>query len=186
VDKTRRLYLTIVGVLIACICLMLAVVLAGPRLGLAPAQSPPAGETLPVSPQPTTERSPVPTYTPTAETAPPVPGTEPALAYQLGDAPRAGPSCDWTGFFGTVRDAAGQPLAGVQVGIWDESNSLVAISISGPDGKYERQLSATPLAGIWTLRVLVDGKPASEPYAFRTDGDCRSGRQRFQIDWKRR
>jgi hypothetical protein len=186
VDKTRRLYFTVVGVLIACICLVAAVALTGPRLGLVPVQSLPAGEALPASPEPTVEKSPVPTYTPTAESAPPVPVTEPAPAYQLRDAPLAGPDCDWTGFFGTVWDATGQPQAGVQIGIWDENDNLIAISISGPDGKYERQISEKPLAGTWALRVLVDGGPASDSYAFRSDEDCRSGQQRFQIDWEQK
>lgn len=179
-DRTKKLYVITVGILVSCILLVIALFLIWPRLGLGPGN---AGEPSGTA-GPTTNRSPVPTYTPTTgPTAPPTLAEE-GMSYRLGGSPLGGPSCDWTGFFGTVRDLSGQPKPGVQIGIWDESGKLLPVSISGADGRYEHQVSNRPVVGTWVLRVLVEGKPASPPYGFQSDDDCRSGRQRFQIDWE--
>jgi hypothetical protein len=184
--RSQRRYLPIILLILVLVCLV-------PLLGIAawlyyspsliPGQAPPI---TPTSGAPVEERTPRPTFTTTPPSSPAAAGTAPAASYRyrLSGNPLGGPSCKWTGFAGMVRDAVGNPLADIQVGIWDQSNTLTAVAITGPDGQYRRQLAEGPLAGIWTLRILVEGQPASEPYAFRSDDNCQAGLQRFQVNWE--
>lgn len=140
----------------------------------------------------------VPTFTPRPTQEPtntvPAPSpTTPSLAMFDTDSPvfdfesaGARPSVDWTGFFGQVQDAAGNPLEGVPVIVWYRDGEPASpIVRSGPDGSYEIRLADAPLAGTWTIQLLTnDNQPASKLFTFQTDEDTETGIQQIQVIWK--
>jgi hypothetical protein len=152
--------------------------------------------------------SPVPTFTP-APTLPPTDTPPPAPSPTLGvpamrdtDTPifelkSAGgrPGTEWTGFFGQVLDAQGEPLAGVPLIIWyadpegrpaELLNSPDSpIVSSAADGSYEMRLADAPFGGLWSIQVLTDdGGPASKLFTFETSDDPAAGFQQIQVIWQ--
>jgi hypothetical protein len=147
----------------------------------------------------TPSSTPVPTYTPapTAEpsnTPPPSPSpTMSALVMSDTDEPLfefvsagARPGTEWTGFFGQVQDASGQPMSGVPVIVWYRDGQPAAPPArTGEDGYYEIRLADGPLAGTWTIQVLTaEGQPASKLFTFETDEDTGAGIQQIQVIWQ--
>jgi uncharacterized GH25 family protein len=109
------------------------------------------------------------------------------------DAPRfdfdgagARPAEEWTGFFGNVVDAAGNPLAGVPVIIWYRDGQPASGPIlTDQDGYYEIILAEAPLVGMWTIQVLTeDGYAASKLFSFNTDENTEAGIQQIQVNWR--
>jgi hypothetical protein len=151
----------------------------------------------------------VPTFTPGPTRPPtdtPLPPPTPTLAVPAmldTDAPlfdlasAAGrPSTEWTGFFGQVLDAEGNPLAGVPLIIWFSDAEGRAAELlnaadspivrSAADGSYEMRLAAAPFAGTWSIQVLTDdGGPASKLFTFATSGSPETGLQQIQVIWKK-
>ena len=96
------------------------------------------------------------------------------------------PSTEWTGFFGQVLDATGNPLAGVPLILWypDPVGNPVEL-VGAPDspvvrtdadGNYEIRLADAPFGGIWTIQVLTDdGEAASKLFTFETSDDPEQG-----------
>jgi len=99
----------------------------------------------------------------------------------------ARPGTDWTGFFGQVTDAQGNPLAGVPVVIWYPDGVLAAEVVhTDKDGKYEIHLADGALAGLWSIQVLTaDMQPASKLQTFRTDDNTQTGIQQIQVLWQK-
>ncbi|MBN1658166.1 MAG: carboxypeptidase regulatory-like domain-containing protein [Anaerolineae bacterium] len=147
--------------------------------------------------------SPVPTFTAapaTATTRPPTPtlvpsptSASPELVMRDTDAPvyefvsaGARPSSEWTGFFGQVLDAEGDPVAGVSVVVWYRDGQPAADPVeTGFDGSYEIHLAEAPLAGGWSVQVLAAGyEPASKLVTFETDEDTVQGIQQIQVMWQ--
>ncbi len=141
----------------------------------------------------------VPTFTPrptkeptnTALPASPTPG---ALSMQDTDTPLfdldgagARPGIEWTGFFGQVLDAVGNPVAGISVIIWYRDGQPAAPLVkTDRDGFYEIRLAEAPLSGTWTIQLLTDdNQPASKLFTFQTDEDTQTGIQQIQVLWKR-
>jgi hypothetical protein len=168
------------------------------------------GEPTPVA-QAETESAPtvVPTFTPGPTRPPtdtPPPAATPTLpppvmsdpAEPLFDLQSAGgrPSTEWTGFFGQVLDASGQPLAGVPLILWypdPEGNPVELVGTPDPpvvrtaeDGSYELRIADAPFAGLWTIQVLSDeGQGASKLFTFETSDDPEKGFQQIQVIWQR-
>jgi hypothetical protein len=152
--------------------------------------------------------TPVPTFTPGPTRPPtntPPPTAPPTLAapvMQDTDAPifelqSAGgrPSTEWTGFFGQVLDAEGNPLADIPLIIWDVKtpgqpaelvNSPDApIVRTGADGSYDMRLADAPAQGAWSIQVLTDdGGPASKLFTFETSDNPEAGFQQIQVIWQ--
>jgi hypothetical protein len=140
----------------------------------------------------------VPTFTPRPtqepiDTAPPPSPTTPSLVMSDTDTPifdfesaGARPSVAWTGFFGQVQDAAGNPVEGVPVIIWYRDGEPASPAVrTGPDGSYEIRLADAPLAGTWTIQLLTDdNQPASKLFTFQTDENTETGIQQIQVLWK--
>jgi hypothetical protein len=140
----------------------------------------------------------VPTFTPrsTSEptnTPPPLSPTAPSLAMSDTNTPIFGfeaagarPSVDWTGFFGLVQDAAGNPMEGVSVIVWYRDGEPASpIVQTDPDGTYEIRLADSPLPGTWTIQLLTDdNQPASKLFTFQTDDNTETGIQQIQVLWK--
>lgn len=98
----------------------------------------------------------------------------------------ARPGQEWTGFFGQVIDAAGNPVAGVPVIIWYRDGQPASEPTqTDQDGYYEIVLADAPLAGMWTIQLLTgDGYPASKLFTFQTDEDTETGIQQIQVMWQ--
>jgi hypothetical protein len=106
----------------------------------------------------------------------------------------ARPSTEWTGFFGQVLDAQGNPLSGVSLIILYPGGKpvdLVDVPTSpivktDADGSYEIRLADAPLADTWSILVLTDdGYPASDFYTFETDENTETGIQQIQVMWQK-
>jgi hypothetical protein len=98
----------------------------------------------------------------------------------------ARPGVDWTGFFGQVVDASGQPLADVPLIIWyDDGTPASDVVRTDSNGNYEIRLADAPLAGTWSVQVLTgDGQAASKLFTFETDENTQSGIQQIQVLWQ--
>ena len=105
------------------------------------------------------------------------------------------PSTEWTGFFGQVLDAQGNPMADVPLILWyAEAEGRAAELVNSPDspvvrtgadGSYEMQLADVPFGGVWSIQVLTDDRgPASKLFTFETSGDPEAGFQQIQVIWQ--
>ncbi len=137
-------------------------------------------------PTATTEAEPEPTHTPP-------PPTRPPLEMQYTETPAfeaesAGvrPAIEWTGFFGQVVDADGNPVPGVLVIVWDgEGKPFDDPILTDQDGNYEIVVAYAAEADTWFVQLLTeDGQPASNPFGFDTDTNTETGAQQGQILWK--
>ncbi len=187
---STRLYIILAAVL-AAVILVVGILLI--KVGLPALKATPT----PVAAQPTI--TPVPTFTPGPTRAPtntPLPSPTPTPPppymddtdnpiYQFESAgARPGPA--WTGFFGYVTDAAGNPLAGVPLIVWYRDGQPASEVVRTDDkGYYEIRLAEAPLAGTWSIQVLTDdNRPASKLFTFQTDEDTQAGIQQIQVLWK--
>ncbi|MGD8903123.1 MAG: hypothetical protein PVI67_06130 [Anaerolineae bacterium] len=98
----------------------------------------------------------------------------------------ARPGEAWTGFFGQVLDAAGEPLEGVPVIVWYRDGTPASPPTpTDQDGNYEIILADGPLAGTWTIQLLTeDLQPASTLFTFETDENTETGIQQIQVIWQ--
>jgi hypothetical protein len=200
---SSRLYIILAAILIVVIVVAVVLLLTKGLPAL-------RGEATPVA-QAETESAPtvVPTFTPGPTRPPtdtPPPGATPTLpppemsdpVEPLFDLQGAGgrPSTEWTGFFGQVLDAGGQPLAGVPLILWRTDPEGVPVDLIGApdppvvrtaqDGSYELRIAEAPFAGVWTIQVLSDeGQGASKLFTFETSGDPEQGFQQIQVIWQR-
>jgi hypothetical protein len=194
-DPTRR-YIIIAAILLAVILvvLILLVVFGLPALQGedATATLAPTATLTPV-PTPTSSATPEPEAQATATLIPsPVP-TEAGLVMQDTDEPLyefqsagARPGVEWTGFFGQVLDATGDPAPDVLVIVWyPEGQPAIDPVRTDGDGYYEIRLAEAPFAGTWTIQLLTgDYQPASKLFTFQTDEDTTEGVQQIQVLWQ--
>ena len=186
----------LVVVIVVALVLLLTNVLSGPEGDVEPtavteieatATSAPAVAPSP-SLEPTDTPLPMPTDTPPAFV---MTDTYPILfTYESAG---ARPSTEWTGFFGQVLAANGDPLADVSLivlypgGVPVELEGVPTSPLvkTGADGSYEIRLAEGALADTWSLAVVTpDGLPASEFLTFRTDTDTEAGVQQIQVIWR--
>jgi len=131
----------------------------------------------------------VPTFTPEPEPEPTLqPGVmqypeTPAFIYESAG---VRPGVEWTGFFGQVVDAGGNPVPGVTVIVWyGDGKRFYDPTQTDQDGNYQIILADAPLGGTWNIQLLTeDGQPASKPFGIQTDTDTETGIQQIQIIWK--
>jgi hypothetical protein len=99
----------------------------------------------------------------------------------------ARPSTEWTGFFGQVTDAQGNPIPGVPLIVWS-SRGVAASPVvrTDADGNYEIRVANGVLAGVWSIQVLTDDmQAASRLQTFRTDENTETGVQNIQVLWQK-
>lgn len=159
--------------------------LLGDKEPTSAAVEPPATQVATFTPGPTAEptNTPPPAATPTFPPLVMADTDEPIFGF---DGAGARPGADWTGLFGQVVDAEGNPLQGVPVIIWYRDGQPASPpTLTDQDGYYEIVLAEAPLAGVWTIQVLTeDGYPASKLFTFETDEDTEGGIQQVQVLWK--
>ena len=172
----------VTGELTATLVVMPAVALTDTPV---PANPPAVEPTEPPAPVPTQPPPTQPANTPSPGEAPPTPIAAPARQFRLAGPPAADPeypNCCYV--FGTVRDAAGNGLEGVQV---QASNEWIApvygLTKSGAEaGKYD--IPINPQAGAAWDVVVVDpgGNQISSKVRIEFDTNAASG---FLVNWQR-
>lgn len=188
-----RLYVLVAAILVVIIVVAAVLLLTRGLPGLLGGGEPTPTATV----QPTATLlatfTPRPTQPPTATAEPTAEPTSAAPQMAVPETPLyvfqsagARPGADWTGFFGTVQDASGDPVAGVPLIVWyPEGTPASAVVETDQDGYYEIRLADLPHTGTWTLQVLTeDGQPASELVTFQTDENTESGIQQIQVLWQ--
>ena len=196
-DMTRR-YIIIAAILLVVILVAAVLLLVFGLPALRGDQTSTDTPTVAVSPSPVPTFTTAPTEAPTARPTPTLvptaapPGSnlvmrdtdEPIFAFVSAG---ARPSSEWTGFFGQVLDAAGEPVAGVPVIVWyNDGQPAVEMPVeTGTDGSYEIHLAEAPLTGVWSVQVLTDDyEPASKLVTFATDENADDGVQQIQVIWQ--
>lgn len=190
--NSTRLYIIIAAVLIVVIVVVAILLITVGLPALKKSQEPTS-----VAVQPSA--TPVPTFTPgptkaPTDTPPPSPTSTPSDPY-MGDTDNplyqfesagARPGADWTGFFGYVVDAQGNPLPDVSLIIWYRDGQPASPVVKTDEsGYYEIRLADAPLAGTWSIQVLTDDNlAASKLFTFQTDTDVQAGIQQIQVLWK--
>jgi hypothetical protein len=143
-----------------------------------------AAPTKQAAPPPTRQPPPPPTETPLPQVQPPTPLPVPAYQFRLAGPPRgdpAYPNCCY--IFGTVRDAAGNGLEGIQVQALNEWNTLPpALTKGGGElGQYNIPIGRDMVT--WDL-IIVDagGTQISTKAQVQFDPNVANG---FRVDWQR-
>jgi hypothetical protein len=159
--------------------------LLGDKEPTSAAVEPTATQVATFTPGPTNEptNTPPPAATPTFPPLVMADTDEPIFEFESAG---ARPGTDWTGFFGQVVDAEGNPLQGVPVIVWyRDGQPASSPTPTDQDGYYEVVLAKAPLTGTWTIQLLTeDGYPASKLYTFETDEDTEGGIQQVQVLWR--
>jgi len=76
------------------------------------------------------------------------------------------------------------PLAGVQVVVWDDMSGLVALDTTGPDGAYRLAIKGkAAVRNLW-VQIYENDLPVSEPVFMQTQIDCEHGFQMYQVNWR--
>lgn len=198
--KPMRLYILIAGVLLVVIVVAGILLITKGLPALRKNEEPTAVTGI----EPTATFAPTftpgPTKAPTNTPLPPASPTAPAfvmtddytVTFRYLSA-GARPSSEWTGFFGQVLDAEGNPLPGVPLIILYPDGRPVELEgiptspivKTDADGSYEIRLADAPLAGSWSILVLTDdGHPASDFLTFQTDENTGTGIQQIQVLWQ--
>ena len=191
-QKTNRIYIIAAAVLLVVIVVTSVLLvtegipaLLGKKEPTPTADEPLATQVPTFTPAPATESAEAPLASP-APTFPPLTMSDtdaPLYDYQSAG---ARPGADWTGFFGQVLDAAGNPAQGVPVIVWYRDGQPASPPTwTDQDGNYEIVLADAPLAGLWTIQVLTEeGNPASKLFTFETDENTQTGIQQVQVMWQ--
>jgi hypothetical protein len=149
-----------------------------------PTEPPAPAPTEPPAAAPTEASPAFPTDTPAPQTQPPTPAPIPAYQFRLAGPPMADsnyPSCCY--IFGTVRDAAGNGLEGIQVQVGNEWNPpVVAVSKGGVDlGKYDIPIGRDVVS--WDVLLLdAAGNQISTKVQVPFDPNVANA---FRVDWQR-
>jgi hypothetical protein len=147
-------------------------------------EAPAPGPTEPAAPAPTEAPLAAPTDTPVPQAQPPTPVPAPAYQFRLAGPPTADPSypsCCY--IFGTVRDAAGNGLEGIQVQVGNEwTPAVVAVSKGGVDlGKYDIPIGRDVVS--WDVLLLgPGGNQISTKVQVPFDPNVANA---FRVDWQR-
>ena len=137
----------------------------------------------PASAPPTAPPAAQPTVPPTAA-PPPTPVPVPAYQFRLGGPATADPtypSCCY--IFGTVRDAAGNPLEGVLIQAFNEWNTLPPAASKGGNeiGQYNIPIGHDPV--VWYVVVVdANGNHISTQTPVQFDPNVANG---YRVDWQR-
>jgi hypothetical protein len=93
-------------------------------------------------------------------------------------------SCHSFGFKGNVTTGQNHPLSKIQVVVWsEESGGLLALDSTDVAGFYSIEIQAEPAQRDLWVQLYQNDSPVSEPIQVKTQIDCRTGYQIFQINW---
>ncbi|MGC8826675.1 MAG: hypothetical protein ACP5TV_06705, partial [Anaerolineae bacterium] len=154
------------------------------------------------APSPTpTAGGPTPTFTATPAVSPtPTPPTPSGWQFAADGIIVGYPDCRRTILEGTIRDAAGSPLAGQRVKVWAPQWGEAVSAPSDSSGHWEVLVANAPLAAAWQAAVVdaagrlispIAGQmyvpqPSPVTAGIPTSTDCTNGHQRLVINWRAR
>ncbi|MDM8528100.1 hypothetical protein QUF58_07790 [Anaerolineales bacterium HSG24] len=92
--------------------------------------------------------------------------------------------CTRYGFRGIVWSIAQEPLANVQVVIWEKETRLVAMETTDSSGIYQIMLSGSANVPQFWVQIYQADQPVSNPLLLDIHSDCSQGYQVYQIDWQ--
>lgn len=154
------------------------------------------------TPSPTpTAGGPTPTFTPSPAVSPtPTPASPSGWQFAADGIIVGYPDCRRTILEGTIRDAAGSPLAGQRVKVWAPQWGQAVSAPSDSSGHWEVLVANAPLAATWQAAVVdaagnlispIAGQmyvPQTSPVTagIPTSTDCVNGHQRLVINWRAR
>jgi hypothetical protein len=149
-----------------------------------PASPAPAEPTEAEPPPPPTEAPAIPSDTPPPVSQPPTPAPNPAYQFRLAGPASPDPKYPLCCYiYGTVRDAGGTPLEGVQVKAFNEWNDLPPAMTKGGGeaGQYNIPIGRDLVA--WYV-IIVDagGNQISSQVQVQFDPDVANG---YRVDWQR-
>jgi hypothetical protein len=189
-QKSNRRYILLAAILVVVIVVVLVLLVAfgypllrqGEPTAIVDAE-PALVPTFTPGPTKEPTNTPPPSPTPTAQVPVMLDTDDPAYGFVSAG---ARPSNEWTGFFGEVQDAQGNPREGVFVIVWYRDGTPASDAVStDAAGLYEIRLAEAPLAGMWSIQLLAeDGSPVSKLYSFNTDEDTEAGVQNIQVIWQ--
>jgi hypothetical protein len=91
-------------------------------------------------------------------------------------------SCRSFGFKGKVTARPDQPK--IQVVVWgEESGGLLALDTTNTLGTYSVEIASKPAQRNLWVQLYQNDIPVSEPVPVKTQIDCQTGYQIFQINW---
>ncbi len=197
-----RLYVVVAAVLVVIIIVAAVLLLTGVFSDQDSDEQPTAtvqegtATTVPTfTPGPTRPPTDTPPPAATATMPPPIMADTDDPQFELQSA-GGRPSTEWTGFFGQVLDADGEPLEDVPLILWYPDPDGIPVELldapdspivwTDADGTYEMRIAERPFTGTWTIQVLADdGLPASKLFTFETSDDPDAGFQQIQVIWQR-
>ena len=92
--------------------------------------------------------------------------------------------CAEYGFRGIVWSITQEPLADVQVVLWEKEAHLVAIETTDSSGIYQIMLSGSANIPQFWVQIYQADQPASNPLLLDIHSDCNQGYQVYQVDWQ--
>ncbi len=92
-------------------------------------------------------------------------------------------NCDMVGFRGRVTSASGDSLPDVQIVVWDDVTGLVVLDTTRADGTYSIRIYDKPTAHNFWVQIYENDIPVSEPVLVKTQIDCHTGFQIYQVNW---
>jgi hypothetical protein len=94
-------------------------------------------------------------------------------------------NCDSYGFRGKVTTRQDNPLAGIQIVVWqEEGGGLLALDTTDQNGTYTILIRAKPAPRQLWVQLYENDRPVSEPILLKTQIDCQNGFQIFQLNWQ--
>jgi hypothetical protein len=145
---------------------------------------PPPAPTSPPAENPPTQPPVEDTDTPSPVVQPPTATPAPLYQFRLAGPPSSDPnypSCCY--LFGTVRDAAGNGLEGVQVQAFNEWNTLPPATTKGGGEAGQYNIPIGQDAVTWNLVILdAAGNRISTQVPVQFDGNVTNG---YRVDWQR-
>ncbi|MGQ9518202.1 MAG: hypothetical protein ACUVT1_13120 [Anaerolineae bacterium] len=149
---------------------------------------------------PTPPPSPTATATPPAVSPTPTPTASAGWRFAAEGIIVGYPDCGRTILEGTIRDAAGSPLAGQRVKVWAPQWGEAISAPSDSSGHWEVWIAHAPLAATWQAVVVDSAGNLISPIAGQmhvpqlggetagipTSTDCVNGHQRLVINWRER
>jgi len=183
--RSTRIYILVALALVAVIVLLAAILIAkgrGKKEAATPTVAPSAALSATFTPGPA--QAPGDTTLPVTQTLI-MTGTDNPVFDFVSAGGR--PSAEWTGFFGQVTDAQGNPISDVPLVVWyPDGVAASPVVRTDANGNYEIRLAGGALAGVWSIQVLTDDmQAASRLQTFRTDENAETGIQNIQVLWQK-
>lgn len=154
-----------------------------PTIAVPPTTEPPL-PTQPAEPAPTQPPSVRPSDTPASPVQPPTPAPPPAYQFRLAGPPAADPNYSICCYiFGTIRDAAGNVLEGVQIQAFNEWNTLPpAVTKGGGEAGQYNIIIGRDTVTWYVVVVDANGNRISGQAVVPFDPNVANG---FRVDWQR-